>query len=106
MEGTQSLTEKHSNWTKEGKVESSKPIGTIASGQHSLRCLGRGWALRLRLWRVSYGERTSMETVWRQPEGARECCAKAGDLSATAHGIQEEVWPHRRSKAPLLGRAK
>ena len=41
---------------------------------HSLRHLGGGWVLRLRLWRSILGRGLEL-AVWRQPEGAREWCA-------------------------------
>ena len=31
---------------------------------------------------------------------------QAGEWNTTAEGTQEEVWAHRRSKAPLMGRMK
>ena len=66
--------------------------------QHSLRCLGEGWVLRLRLLRSVLGR--GLELVsWRQHEGAREQCT-------TAEGSREEVWAHRRSKGLSVGRAR
>ena len=31
---------------------------------------------------------------------------QAGEWNTTAEGTQEKVWAYRRSKAPLLGRAR
>ena len=44
--------------------------------------------------------------VWSQPKELGSSAPKAGEQSATAKGNQEEVWAHRRSRVPLLGRAE
>ena len=61
--------------------------------------------LRLRLWRSLPGKGLEL-AVWRQPEGLGSGVPQAGEQSTIAKGTQEEVWPHRRGKAPLLGRAR
>ena len=43
---------------------------------------------------------------WGQPEGVGSDAPEAGELSITAQGTGEEVLVCRRSKAPLLGRAR
>ena len=72
---------------------------------HSLRCLGRDWALRLRLRRSFLGRGLGL-AGWRQPEGLGRCAPWAGKQNATAKGTLEEIWSHRRSKVPLLWRAR
>lgn len=74
-------------------------------GDHSLRCLEGGWALRLRLWRSVLGRGLGL-TVWRQPEGLGSGVPRAGEWSTTAEGTQEEVYTCSRSKTPLLWRAR
>lgn len=74
-------------------------------GHHSLRGSGRGWELRLRLQRSVQGRGLRL-AVWRQSEGLGSGVPQAGEPSTIAKGTQEEVWPHRRGKAPLLGRAR
>ena len=73
MEGPQSLGEKHSSWTEEGKAEKELgTIGTTGPGHHILRYLGKGWALQAP--EVSSGERTRIycvETAW----GSKEQCS-------------------------------
>ena len=69
---------------------------------HSLSCLGRSWALRLRLRRSVSGRGLGL-AVWRQPEGLGSSVPPAGEQNATAKGTREEVWAHRRSKVPFLG---
>ena len=44
--------------------------------------------------------------VWRQTTGLENITQWAGEQGTTADGNWEEVWAHRRSKAPLLGRAR
>ena len=44
--------------------------------------------------------------VWRQPEGLESSVTKAGEWSTIAERTWEEVCAQRRSKAPLLGRAR
>ena len=44
--------------------------------------------------------------VWRQPERLRSGAPWAGERNTTAEGNWEEIWAHRRSKMPLLGRAR
>ena len=52
MEGEpQDLGEKSSSQTMEGKAESHTDHLYHHLGHHGLRCSGRGWVLRLRLWR-------------------------------------------------------
>ena len=70
-EGPQSLKEKHSTWTEEGKAEKCHTDTSqvyYLPGHHSLRHYGRGWALRLRL-QISVPRRGVGLAVWRQPEG-------------------------------------
>ena len=73
-------------------------------GHHSLRCLGGGWALRVRLWRSVPGRRLEL-TVWRQPEGLGSVVPQAGEQNTIAKGIQEVVWA-REKQGALLGRAR
>ena len=95
MEGTQSLREKHSSWTEEGKAERElhKP-----SVHDNLRSSGGGWALRRRLQRSVLGRELRL-AMWRQTEGLGNSAPKAGKWSATAKGTWEEAWACRRSKA-------
>ena len=44
--------------------------------------------------------------MWRQPEGLGRSVPWAGEKKATAKGTMEEVWAFRRSKVPLLGKAR
>ena len=44
--------------------------------------------------------------VWRQTEGLGSGAPWAGKPNTTAEGTQEEFWDSRRSKVPLLGRAR
>ena len=64
MEGPQSLGEKLSSWTEEGKAE-REPHRPLAppplTPQPEMR--GRGWELRFRLQGVSSGERTGVGWV-------------------------------------------
>ena len=111
MEEPQSLRKKHSSWTEEDKAEKELhrqlvlPLGTP-----SLGCLEEGWVLRRRIWRSVPGKGLGL-AVWRQPEEVvcqrlRSGMPWAGECNATAEGTWEEVWAHRRSKAPLLGRVR
>ena len=68
---------------------------------HSLRCSGRAWVLRLRLWRSGMGSGLVL-TVWGQPWGLRSDVPWAGEWNAMAEGNWEKVWACRRSKVPLL----
>ena len=43
---------------------------------------------------------------WGQSERLGSGAPWAGEQNATAKGTLEEVWAHRRSKMPLLGRAR
>ena len=45
-------------------------------------------------------------TVRRQLESIGSSVSWTGEQNATAKGTQEEVWAHRRSKAPQLERAR
>ena len=66
-EGPQSLREKHSRWTEEGKAQRvTQTISTTIPRHHSLRCLGRG--SQTQALEVSSQERTRVG-CWRQPEG-------------------------------------
>ena len=60
--------------------------------------LGRGLGAETQALEVSSGKR--------QPEGLGSSVPRAVEQSARAKGTWEEVWAHRRSKAPLLGRAR
>ena len=71
----------------------------------SLRHLGGGRALRLRLWQ-SVPRRGLGLAVWRQPAGLGSSVPWVREWDTTAKGTWEEVWAHRRSKVPLLGRAR
>ena len=95
MEGTQSLREKHSSWTEEGKAERElhKP-----SVHDNLRPSGGGWALRRRLQRSVLGRELRL-AMWRQTEGLGNSAPKAGKWSATAKVTWKEAWACRRSKA-------
>ena len=44
--------------------------------------------------------------VWRQLEGLESGVPWAGEQSTTVKGAWKRAWAHRRSKAPLLGRAR
>ena len=46
-------------------------------GQHSLRCVKRGWALKLRLQRSVPGRGLGL-AVWRKPEGLESSAPRAG----------------------------
>ena len=61
--------------------------------------------LRLRLCRSVLGRGLGL-AVWRQSEGLGSGAARDGKQSAVVWGNLEEVWAHRRSKPPLLGRAR
>ena len=41
--------------------------------------------------------------MWRKTEGLGGVVPPAGEQNATTEGTWEEVWAHKRSKAPLLG---
>ena len=47
-----------------------------------------------------------MLAMWRQPEGLGSSVHRAGLQNAIAEGAREEVWAGRRSKMPLLWRAR
>ena len=80
----QSLKEKCSCKTGEGKPKrATQTIVTIALGHHSLRHSGRGWVLRLRLWRSVPGKGLGL-AVWREPEGLGGSTAQAGEWRTTA----------------------
>ena len=94
------------------ECESCKDHLNHRPGHHSLRCLGRGWALRLRLWRSVLGRGLGF-AVRGQPEGLRRGVPRAGEVCATGWGVEchgrgnpGEGLGLRRSKAPLLGRAR
>ena len=72
---------------------------------HILRCLGVAWVLRLRLWKSIPGRVLGL-AVWGQTEGLRIGVLQTGEWNARAEGTREEVWAHRRSKVPLLGRVR
>ena len=99
------------DWTEEGEVEWIR-IDHLA-GHHSLRHLGRGWVLKLRLLRSVPGRGLGL-AVWGQPERLRSTVPPAGERgvlrvggwAAPAEGSREKVWPCRGSKAPLLGRGE
>ena len=74
-------------------------------GHHSLRCLEGVWALRLKLQRSVPGRELGL-AVWIQFEGLGGGVPRAEEQSAIAEGTWEEVWASRRSKVPLLGRAR
>ena len=61
--------------------------------------------LRLRFQRKVPGRGLGL-AVWREPEGLGSGVPQTGEQNATAKGSWEEVWAHRRSKAPLLGRTR
>ena len=44
--------------------------------------------------------------MWKQPEGLGISVPWSSEWNATAEGTRDEVWAHRRSKSPLLGRMK
>ena len=52
---------------------------------------------------VSSGERTRVSYRGDSLRELGSSVPRAGESSTTARGTQEEVWDHRRSKAPLLG---
>ena len=106
MEGPQSCTEKGSSWTEEAKQSKSCTDHLHHHPRHhSLRYSGWGWALRLRFWRSVLGKGLGL-AVWRQPEGLGSGATWAGEQKTTAEGTWEEVWAHRRSKVPLLGKVR
>lgn len=70
---------------------------------HSPRCSGDSWALRLRIQRSVLGRGLGL-AVWRQLEQLGSSVPWAREPSTIAEGSWEEVWDHRSSKAPLLGR--
>ena len=72
---------------------------------HKLTCSGRGWGLGLRLQRSDPGREPGL-VVWRQPEGLDSSVPWAWKQNVTTKGTREEVWAHRRSKLPLLGRVR
>ena len=79
-------------------------------GHHSLRCLGRGWELRLGHRRSVPGRGLGL-VIWRQPKGLRSSVPQmgeqyTGERYARAEGTWEKVQTHRRGKMPLLGRAR
>ena len=86
------------------RVTNEQTIGTTDLGHHTLRSLGRGWVLRLRLWRSVPGRCQGL-VVWRQPKVLGGGMPWAGEQSSTAKGTKEEVLAHRRNKEPLLGKA-
>ena len=105
----QSLGEELSNQI-EGKAErererDAQTIGTTTPRHHSLRHLGRDWALRHRLQRLVPWRGLGL-AEWRHPEGLESGVPWAGEQSATTKGAQEGAWAHRRSKVPLLGRVR
>ena len=80
----QSIREKGSSWTEEGKTERhSQTIGTTAWCTPSLRRRGSGWALRLGLQRSVPGRGPGL-ALYKQPEGTTEQCATAQEVSGEA----------------------
>jgi len=67
--------------------------------------LGRRLGAETQAPEVSPGERAGV-AVWGQPEGLRCAVPRAGEWDATPEGTREEVWAHRRGKAPLMGRGE
>ena len=68
-------------------------------GHHSLRPLGGGWALRLRLWRsvLERGQRLTVETAW----GAKEQCSMG--WGAECYGLRDrkpQPSDHKRRSGP------
>ena len=87
----QSLGEKCSSWTEEGKAEREPHRPSVPlPGHHSLRCTGRGWTLRLKLRRSVPGRGLEL-AVWRQPEGLGSSLPRAGEWGTTAERTQEEA---------------
>ena len=110
MEGTQTLKEKLSSQTEEGKAEREMNISPTDPRHCSLRHSGvevsaGSWALRIRLWRSVLGRRLGL-AMWRQPEGLRSDVPWLRSGLPRVKGNWEEAWAHRRRKSPLLGRAK
>ena len=102
----QSLGEKGSSWTEEGKAERELHKPSVPSpGNHSLRCLDGSWELRLRFQRPFLGRGLGW-AVWKQHERLGNSAPQAGKQSATAKGAREESWAFRRSQAPFLGRMR
>ena len=62
-------------------MRTAETFGSTATRHHSVRCLGGGWELRLRLW-TSVLERELEVAVWRQPEGLGSSVPVAGEQSA------------------------
>ena len=100
MEGKpQSCREKYSGWLKRGKAERElHKVSVSPPRTPQPETLGHGLGTKNSLWRLVTGKGLGL-AVWRQPEGVREWCA-------TAEEAWEEVWACRRSKVPLLGRAR
>ena len=87
------------------RERATQTIATTTPRHHSLRCLGGGWALILRLQRSILGRGLGL-TVWRQPEGLESSVSWAEDQSTTAEGALEKTWAHKRSKVILLGKVR
>ena len=79
---------------------------------HSLRCLGRGWALRLSLPRSIPGRGLGL-AMWRQPEGLESTAPRAGDRNTIAQGgtggglgmpeKQGTIWGERCGGGTIIG---
>ena len=105
MEGPQSHQEKCSSWTEEGKKRKSYTDYLYHHlGHHSLRCLGGGWALRLRLWRSVPGRSLGL-ALW-GARGARELYVMGWGVEHPSQGILGGGFGPQRSKVALLGRAR
>ena len=104
IERPQSHREKHSSCTEEGKQREPKrpwvPLPQIPQPE----MLGQGLGTETQAPEVSSRERTRVGIMNQRELGSS--APQAGEQSTTAEGTQEEVWTHRRSKAPLLGRAR
>ena len=72
------------------------------TGHHSLRHLGRCWALRLRLWRYVLGRRLGL-VLWGQLEGLGSSFSHAGEKNARAKKTEEEVLGTGEAKGHCWG---
>ena len=97
-EGHQKLREKLNIWTEKGKeVREPHRLSVPPPWTPQSETLG--------FWRSVLGRGLGL-AVWRQLEGIRSGAPRAREWSATAKRTWEEVWAHRSSKVPLLGKTR
>ena len=75
-------------------------IGTTAFGHHSLRCLGVGWVLRLRLQKSLAGRGLGL-AVWRQPEGLGSVLRERKRRPGSAEEARCHCWRGREEEEYL-----